>query len=241
MIADRIRQSGGIPIPLNGLQMWLKADQGVTLDGNGRVSQWNDQSSAARNVSQSASGQRPLLVSSAKNSLPAIQFTSTRQDVLESLTSTGVDNCSIFTVIKVDSTDFTEDVFVAIGKGFNPQRVRFLYKSGSNTNIGFAGWNNEYTASGIDWDTGNWHVAGLTQNNQDVLVFRDTTTASGTLPNTSLTTNQDYWGIGASSQTGAGSYWTNCHIGEVIIYNRAVSTNERTQITAYLKARWATP
>lgn len=221
--------------------MWLKADQGVTLDGNGRVSQWNDQSTIARHVTQSVTSQRPLYIASAQNGKPGIQFVTSRQDILESTTSTGIDDCSIFTVMRLDGSDATEDLIISIAKGNDLGRGRFLYRPSSSTKINFATWGNDFTSGTIDYDTGNYHVIGVTLSGLSLTLFRDTTVQTGVIASNPVLTSQSYWGIGGSSITGFGNYYSNCTISEVIIYDRAVSTNERTQITAYLKARWATP
>ena len=229
------------PTQFSGLELWLRGDHGVIADSNERVSEWRDYSGKQRHVTQATAGQQPLRVNAAKAGLPALQFTTARQDVLESATTTNIDNCSIFTAIKVDSTDSTEDVYVAIGLGNNFNRCRFLYRPGSSANINFATWGNDFTSGTIGWDTGNYHTVGAVQTANSVTVYRDSLSETGSFGSAALTTNQNYWGIGATSQSGFGSYWTNCHIGEVIIYNRAVNPTERLQIMTYLKNRWQTP
>ena len=230
------------PSQFTGLELWLRGDHGVIADSNERVSEWRDYSGKQRHVTQATAGQQPLRVNAAKAGLPALQFTSTRQDVLQSLTATGITNCSIFVAIKVDSTDSTEDVYVAIGQGASVNKCRFLYRPGANTNIGFALWGtNDYNNGTISWDTGNWHAVGAVQDSTSVTVYRNSTNASFNFGITPPTTDQSYWGIGATNISGYGSYWTNCHIGEVIIYNRDVSPTERLQIMTYLKNRWQTP
>jgi hypothetical protein len=49
--------------PTSGLQAWYKADTGVTTDGSGNVSQWNDQSGNNKHATQSTAGNQPLLSS----------------------------------------------------------------------------------------------------------------------------------------------------------------------------------
>jgi hypothetical protein len=44
------------------LQLWLKADAGVVVNGGGQVSQWQDQSRNANHASQSNTNNQPLLV-----------------------------------------------------------------------------------------------------------------------------------------------------------------------------------
>lgn len=67
--------------------VWLEADSGVTMDVSNRVSQWNDQTANGGNAVQATSGIQPLYVASSINSLPAIRFTSARNDYM-TLTTT---------------------------------------------------------------------------------------------------------------------------------------------------------
>lgn len=63
---------GGVSSDLN---YWLKANEGVTLTG-GRVSQWNNQTSAGGNISQATVERQPSFNANALNFNPAIAFSS---------------------------------------------------------------------------------------------------------------------------------------------------------------------
>lgn len=250
MLSDIISRVGyDESLPLSGLQLWLKADEGITLDGNGRVSQWDDMSGIGRHVTQSVSGQRPLYIASVQNNKPGVQFVASRQDILESLTTTSIANCSVFTVLRVDNFDSTEDVYIAIAKGDDYGRCRFLYRNVTqkvNTEV-WGGFVNPTTIN-FDYSSTVFSIYGFVQQSANVILFKDSSSVSGMYmvggnqyPAAVQSTQQSYWGIGGSSQTGYGNYYTNSTICEVVIYNRDVTSNERTQITSYLKARWATP
>ena len=58
------------------LVAWLAADNGVTADGSGNVSQWNDQSGNGNNATITT-GTQPTVTSAAINGLPAIHFDGT--------------------------------------------------------------------------------------------------------------------------------------------------------------------
>ena len=47
-------------VPPTGLNLWFKADTGVTADGSGNVSQWNDQSSNQYISTQSVAASKPV-------------------------------------------------------------------------------------------------------------------------------------------------------------------------------------
>ncbi|NQX60788.1 S-layer homology domain-containing protein [Paenibacillus qinlingensis] len=62
-------------IPTANLDLWLKADAGVTADANGKVSQWADQSGKGNHVTQATATKYPSLVTDAVYGKPAIRFT----------------------------------------------------------------------------------------------------------------------------------------------------------------------
>lgn len=69
-----VSTSHALTIPTNGLQLWLQADVGVTLNGQSSVAQWLDQSPNAINLAQGAEGQQPQLVAQGINGKPLLRF-----------------------------------------------------------------------------------------------------------------------------------------------------------------------
>lgn len=64
-----------LPYHVSGLRMFLKADTGITIDGNGRVTQWADQSGLGNHATQT-SGSAPTLAANAINGRPVVRFAS---------------------------------------------------------------------------------------------------------------------------------------------------------------------
>ena len=85
--------TSGVSLPTEDLQLWLKADEGVTLDGNS-VSLWEDQSGNGADAEQGNEGNQPFLDISAANGLPALDFD-------------GVDDFMTFTLPINDLTGIT--------------------------------------------------------------------------------------------------------------------------------------
>ena len=88
-------------IPTAGLQLWLKADEGVTLNGS-TVSSWIDQSGNGNNALQSTTNRQPLLVNNALNDKPVLHFDGIN-DRLALTGSTTMSQISLFLVFKIDS------------------------------------------------------------------------------------------------------------------------------------------
>lgn len=61
----------------NGLQLWLKADAGVTTNASGLVSSWADQTANGYNVSQSTDGNKPTYIANQINARPVLRFDGT--------------------------------------------------------------------------------------------------------------------------------------------------------------------
>ena len=60
--------------PKQNLQLWLKADAGVTADASGGVTAWADQSGQANHAAQPNATQAPKLVENVLNGKPVLRF-----------------------------------------------------------------------------------------------------------------------------------------------------------------------
>ena len=82
--------------------LWLKADAGVTTDGGGLVTQWNDQSGFGNHALGTVA---PSFVPSAVNGMPAIHFDGSSQlmDIPTSPSLTDNGDLSVVAVISADS------------------------------------------------------------------------------------------------------------------------------------------
>lgn len=88
----------------DGLQLWLKADTGVTTNANGTVSAWTDQSGQANDASQWNDAEAPSWVGDAGNGHPALRFTAAPQylDVFSSTSIALPGDLTTFVVLKAD-------------------------------------------------------------------------------------------------------------------------------------------
>ncbi len=88
----------------NDLQLWLKADAGVTAGAGGIVTAWQDQSGKGNNAAQSTADLYPLLVTNAINGKPVLRFDGV-DDFLEVADSDSVSiagDITTFFVVKFD-------------------------------------------------------------------------------------------------------------------------------------------
>src|SRR5205807_6381691 len=90
-------------IPSAGLKLLLRADAGITKDGNGRISSWVDQSGSNNTSVQATSMYQPQWVDTAINGKPIVRFDGI-DDQLVAASSAGADNFTIITVAKTANT-----------------------------------------------------------------------------------------------------------------------------------------
>src|SRR5438270_11672244 len=58
----------------NDLQLWLRADAGVSTNAGGGVTHWTDQSGNLNDATQSSDTQAPALINGVLNSRPVLRF-----------------------------------------------------------------------------------------------------------------------------------------------------------------------
>jgi hypothetical protein len=88
----------------NSLQLWLKADAGITTNTSGAVTAWADQSGKANNAAQPDEAAAPKLVTGALNGKPVVRFDGD-DDYLDVATSLGLEivgDISSYFVVKFD-------------------------------------------------------------------------------------------------------------------------------------------
>ena len=68
-------RSGAQTLPVTaGLQLWLKADAGITTNSSGLVTKWADQSGMGNDAIQTDSANAPSLVLNSLNGKPTLRF-----------------------------------------------------------------------------------------------------------------------------------------------------------------------
>ncbi len=232
-----VADAATVPGHISGLTVHYKADTGVDVDGSNGVATWHDQSGLGNDASQGNSGNRPVLVANTVNSLPALHFNGggsvlNLPNVLSSATAgelvvavraaanTSGQDGRLFASLAAYGTTIYPNSAGEITEGFG---------SASGKNLG---------TPGVD----------LTQFRiYDVAASSTTWTAQldgKYLHSSSVNTP----GFGSASPLlGAdhtGPYnslasWFAGDVAEILVYNRTLTTAERSALGAYLKAKYA--
>ncbi|MEI6853402.1 MAG: PKD domain-containing protein, partial [Bacteroidota bacterium] len=228
------------PLSTPGLTVWLKADAGVTLNGN-NVLQWNDASGNGNNAIQSNANQQPLFVTDVPllNHYPTIRFDGVN-DLLNGTTIANLQNSSIsiFVVAKGESQGGLLAGLFDINSYTNGFCFgRYTYPGHGDLSI----WNN---SSYIESPAGSLPSTGFTYKILEGIKTYGTKTElfiNGTLQNSSLSaalsgpfTNGNF--VVGYSQT---LDYLKGDIAEIIVFNTSLSANERKAIEDYLNNKYA--
>lgn len=223
------------PIPLEGLELWLRADDGIS-ETNGVVSQWKDGSGKQHHGAQTALAARPKLVSNALSGKPALVFD-------------GVDDFLELPALEADISGgvsmflaFQQDEVGECGAWFEASNGREIQE------LHFGDWQSSVIYEIAEsWLNDTSHPLLLTKpqitaaiHQQDQLVkVRSNGSLVGqgmvTLPATHMARQYVYV---------AKTLYNNCkffkgRIGEILLYSRPVSTSELLDIEDYLQSKWA--
>lgn len=235
------------PATLSGLILWLDAQNvaSITMDGSNRVSQWNDLSSSNAPATAAVLANQPVYAAAQINAFPAMTFNGINQYFDVPLFPTILE-CSVFVVVNSITSATSRVVF---GKRSNSNGVPVsaliqITTTGTNTftardNLGAIG-----TATAAGSVTGPYCISGIKQIvggvTMNLSVFRNnanTGVANGIAYSTTTGDNNTTVGAQYGGSPVPNSY-TNSPIGEVVVYNRALTTPEQAQVYAYLQVKW---
>ncbi len=244
-------------VPSEGLALWLKADEGITLDEDGGVSVWNDYSGLGRNAVKAQNAQPNETVTSPKviedlyNGKPAVRFNGSSDGM--QFPFAGLNNQSEATVVLVSANQVKTDV---VGTGDNRPLLCFDESGGwgkfiitptqdeVNARIGSGqesdkGGYKKYTypesignrlSASVVWKNGSEETIYV--GDQEVMRVTD---AQSTIKNV----KDDIGYLGRFPTGGDSAYWYNqSDVAEVLIYNRALTLAEIQQINSYLEDKY---
>ena len=202
--------------PLSGLSYWLDAADGSKLSLSGsNVTAWADSGALGVNFTQATAAQQPVYVTNAINGLPAVRF----NGITNKLTSVKTATCQ--TVFIVNTARGYVDFDGIWGKD-STLNIRLA----SATNWYYPGNNNDFAYGG-----GQMYINGISNSSFTANTPHLLSVISAT-PRASITT-----ALGFFTTTGP-NRWFKGDVGEVLVYNSALSTNDRQVVEAYLMSKW---
>jgi len=221
--------SGFFPYDIADIQLWLDAaDSNTITESSGSVSQWDDKSGNDNDVTQGTGSLQPTYQTNVQNGNNIIRWDG--GDYMDKDPYTWPqDDITMFIVQKRSVTTASYPIFS------NPREVnRIGCHLTWSTGDGYFDFG-EWSAGGRcqwSWTGGNnWNY--FTMRNEDGV--GQNVWMNGTSQFSDLTTNDFANPSNYSLRIGE---TFNGDIGEIIIYNRALTTSERLQVEDYLSDKW---
>lgn len=233
-----------------GPTVWLDASDTSTIVASGsplKVSQWIGKSGNGFNLTQAVSASQPTTGTTTINGLNAIYFNGNNKLVyLNSNLFNDRTSSTVFVVARgTVSTTGNKGLFLVRTVTGDAARGQVLAVSGQMQAGGrrldadtYQSVNASTISDNVAFMAGaifDWQNARLYANLNGVLTERPGGfQTAGVVQNTA-----DDLGIGQNPRSTGNSYTGS--IGEIIVYSKILSTNERQVVEAYLRNKWGTP
>jgi len=226
------------PLTISNNVLWLDAsDSSSVIRSGSNVTGWNDKSTSANNATNGGIGTYPTYTQT-QNGKNVISFDGASQFL--SLTSSKLPN---------GTASFS--VFLVGRSILSSASVQYIFRWGVSTIGGSYQLITTKSVSNITLQqdySGSTASTDNTNVNGSYFILSNVSTTSATAPHrngTIFTSLNNYsYNINATGGTSfigslnGSQFFLNGNIGEIIVYNRALTTNERQQIETYLSNKW---
>lgn len=210
---------------------WGKPETLAALSDTNPVATWPDSSSHGNDLTQGTSGKRPLYRTGQQNGLAAVVADGTDDFLSKSAVSFPNNGVSFFAVSRQDAAG-SGPVIAA----YSPQFTELRYNSTTRVP---AMVDNSAFALATAVTLASWHqISGVYDGAADTIaVWVDGALGASNSDTQTLPTSGI---VSLFARSAPGNYLQGA-IGEVLIFDFALTTTERQVVEAYLKAKWATP
>ncbi|MES2924644.1 MAG: sialate O-acetylesterase [Verrucomicrobiota bacterium] len=225
---------GSTPFPAGDpttLKVWLRPEKGIIRDSAGFVSAWQDSSGNSNHCTQDNAAARPVYTRQKFGTMPGVTF-----DGGDWLVGTaGMSTGSYTKVVRVSMPDFSSHNGNIVSANGTTGTRHALFTSGTaSPRI----WHNAtFVTSSGTMSPNQGHVIVATYNGSTrsgVIYLDGVQTGTGTAAANNTDTGYQLGAI-------AGSNMMPGIIGEVIIFNKVLTTQERQNVEAYLAAKIVAP
>ena len=217
----------------DGLSLWLRADQGVSVSGT-LVTQWDDLSGNGNNAAQATSSYRPSVQTAQVNGQPVLRFDASDDHLIVpdalNLKPTAV---TAFVVAKRTGGNSQGVYFAKTATSFNDGYGMMRLVSGNNA--GFYINNASGTNASQPQSSGTFAILSGRYNGQQIRFAMNGGTATVTSATSAInntTAALTIGGRGSSNPLGG-------DIAELLVFGRALTDSERSEVESYLYQRYA--
>lgn len=216
--------TGAQPDTISGLQLWLKADAITGLNDGDSVTTWTDSSGNSNDATQSTAANKPTYKTSIINSKPVVRFDGSN-DILSLGTNITATGATIISVANnTDGASCTRTLFNAYAIS--------LYTCLNNTQ--WSVYASQSVTSGSQLDSTHSVLSAVIRSFNDIDLVTNGSSVNKT--------NGTGWPSRGSSAVGADPTNVQNHAGdiaELIVYNSALSTTNRSRLENYLRDKYA--
>lgn len=237
------------PTRLANLALWLDAANSASITLNGStVSAWADMSGNDRTLSQSVANNQPTYSTGSQNGRNTLSFNGST-NFLRGPWPLTLTAQSVFAVVSMTSTNNWGRPFTQTTTGdataTGTMNADFAITGhyipllrNSNTQA-FGSYNGGGLRASVNFTYSTWGVWSSIHTGSQISSRLDNGTAS-TYSTATFNTTFHSCMVGANMGPAVNQFLGG-NIGEILVYSRAVTDAERNAISAYLKAKWATP
>jgi len=223
--------------------VWLAADTGVTIDGSGNVSNWDNQGTGA-DVTQANAAARPFLIASDANlnNKPSVSFDGIN-DILhvnDTSIAAAAPGLTVYVVAQHRSTSAAKQLIGASNGDYGGASQWMVLETGASSYSYRLHRDSITDASGTNGslDT-NGHIFsviydGAAQTLTQRIDNNAPASVSALFSNTSLSVLD----IGAQIHFGTGFDFGDYDIAEILVYDVALSAGDRTTVANYLNDKY---
>ena len=245
-------------IPTANLNLWLKADSGVTKDGSNKVNAWADQSTMGSNATQVVSSAQPLYVENAVNGKPAIQFDGIENYLSANIVVNQATQYSMFVVTSCSQANLSFNQYYdnvallhwvesaswgTVHLSASQEAIYTRYGYGNQSISSEIPFGATYSAKKYNGPGSNFFIAGSSFANSTVSVYYNDIVLSQKNTAGALVANTGSFmsiGRGDPKYTPATVYYPG-EIAEIIVYNTELSTADRNTVITYLQSKYNIP
>jgi hypothetical protein len=230
---------------LSDLELWLRADAGVTTVGSG-VSSWADQSGNAHTFSDGGmASQRPTLTTDPGfNGLPVVAFDGIDDRLLNADLIVGGSAFTLFTVARISplTSPYPYVFGTTIGARIGYEGPPFTPLGNNGFDV-FHDFGNDARATLAGLTDGNPKIVSISGNGtmSSIQVWGDGVAASMSLTGADTTISFSLGNtLGFAASCGSDCFGDPV-FAEILLYDRALTTAERQENESYLRVKYFEP
>jgi hypothetical protein len=224
----RPRATGFNPKTLTGLLVWMDSSDSSTYTIASGVSEWRDKSGNGRSFTQSTANNQPIVSATTQNGKALLEF----DGVNDKLAATGnwlqIANCTLFAAYRRTAGVYG-GIITSTGNSDNSPGI--IVDTSRGAVRGYSNFSPEAVGA-----ADSFHIVSGTVTNGATVTYTNGTQISTSVASGTLGVDQTTTSIGTYRQAAANYF--GGYIGEILAWNRVLTTTERQTVERWLGKRW---